>query len=117
MEYIIIFENDHKRDSHKLCFCQWTGHEEALKELCDFMIKEQTHGDFEYGYSFSYSSKHIPQSTVESMVGVRTDIHAAGISNIMTEVYDDSNTARYNSFFEFIREQVLQAKGSYNSDY
>ena len=116
MEYIIIFENDHKRDSHKVCFCQWTDHEEALKELFDFMTKEQSHGDFEYGFSFSYCSKRIPQSTVESMSGVRADVRTGGVSNIMTEVYDDLNATRYSSFFEFIREQVLQAKGSYDSD-
>ena len=79
------------------------------------MNKEQTHGDFEYGYSFSYSPKHIPYSTVESMVDVHS-VRASGISNIMTVVYDDSDIVRYNSFFEFVREQVLQCKGSYESN-
>ncbi len=66
MEFIIIFEQNHKEDEHLIHYCQWTGNEAELEKL--FMVLENADyeellgGDYS---SFWYSSVKIPESAVD----------------------------------------------------
>jgi hypothetical protein len=107
MEYIVIFENDHKDDSHTLYFCQWTGYEERLRDLCKFMTANQTHGDFGEGFSYSYSENRLSAPVVDAMADVRT----AGYTNMRCWKHDtatEKSTAAYDNFLKYVREHIAE---------
>ncbi len=66
MEFIIIFEHNHKEDEHLIHYCQWTGNEAELGKLFTVLenadYEELLGGDYS---SFWYSSVKIPESAVD----------------------------------------------------
>jgi hypothetical protein len=111
MEYIVIFENDHKDDTHMMYLCQYTGYEERLRKLCEFMIENQKHGDFGDGYSYSYCETRLPEHVVDAMECIRT----AGITNIRCWRHDNKtakNAEEYEKFFTFVKNQIIDLNQS-----
>ena len=65
MEFVIIFEHNHKENEHLIHYCQWTGNEVELEKLFAALLnadyEELLGGDYS---SFWYSSVKIPESAV-----------------------------------------------------
>jgi hypothetical protein len=66
MEFIIIFEHNHKEDEHLIHYCQWTGNEAELEKLFSALLNAEyddlAGGDYS---SFWYSDVKIPESGVD----------------------------------------------------
>ena len=105
MEYITIFQNDHKDQTHDVYFCQWTGCEDTLKEVFELLnnFDDKFDGDYGEGYSFSYDLKPIPESAVQALSGIYTR-GRTGVSFEKHNAADETKKERYEQFLDFIRE-------------
>lgn len=71
MEFIIIFEQNHKNHEHRIHYCQWTGNEAELGKL--FAAFKKANYEKLLGRdhsSFDYSDVKIPESAVNIHVQV-----------------------------------------------
>lgn len=72
MEYLVIFETNHKENETFVHYCQWTGNEAELIKLIGYIGE----ADYEELYGGDYSSvtaamnKRIPEAAVDAHVGL-----------------------------------------------
>ncbi len=105
MEYITIFQNNHKDQTHDVYFCEWN--EIRKTELLDVLeamteFEDKFEGDYGEGYSFSYNLTPIPESAVASLSGIYT----TGRTGVEFNTNNDKtpkSKKNYNQFLEFIR--------------
>jgi hypothetical protein len=104
LQYITIFQNDHKDETHDVYFCQWTGYQDVLIELITTLSEFEDKFDGEYGegYSFSYNLAPIPESAVDALSGIYTN-GRTGVSFEKHNAADETKKKRYDQFLEFIR--------------
>ena len=72
MEYIVIFERNHKEEETFLHYCQWTGNEEELGKLVKYIEKanyEELDGG-DYSSIWVATNKRVPESAVDAHVGL-----------------------------------------------
>jgi hypothetical protein len=108
MEYIIIFQNDHKDQTHDVYFCQWTGYKDALMDVFKILaeFEDKFDGDYGEGYSFSYNLTPIPESAVDALSGIYT----IGLTRVNFAKHNDSdatNKKYYDQFLDFIKQTTM----------
>lgn len=72
MEFLVIYETNHKENETFIHYCQWTGNENELNKLIQLIEK----ADYEELWGGDYSSvwvarnKCIPESAVDAHIGL-----------------------------------------------
>ncbi len=111
MEYITIFQNDHKDNFHRVYFCQLTGYEDVIARVWDILTDVDEADDIvcEHGYTFSYNRNPLAESAVDALAGMYTKGHN---SNINFMKLGDSNRREYEIILRFV-EQTCRGYLSY----
>ena len=71
MQFIVIFEHNHKENEQFLHYCQWTNNEVELEKLCrivDFALYDDMDGDY---CSFCCSRTLISESAVNEHLKIK----------------------------------------------
>lgn len=106
MQYITIFQNDHKDETHEVYFCEWNDTRKAeLLELFEFLadFDSKFDGDYGEGYSFSYNLTTIPESAVDALSGIYTN-GRTGVEFRKHDDKTDESKQKYGQFLYFIRQ-------------
>jgi hypothetical protein len=73
MEFIIIFETNHKEEEMFIHYCQWTGNEVELRKFIKY-IKEANFWELDgsdHSSLAAATNKRIPESAVDAHIGLR----------------------------------------------
>ena len=72
MEFIVIYETNHKENEMFIHYCQWTGNEKEMMKLLKYIeladYEELDGGD--YSSVWAATNKRIPESAVDAHVGL-----------------------------------------------
>jgi hypothetical protein len=91
MEFVIIFEENHKDHEYLMHYCQWTGNEAELGKLFTAIdnadYEELLGGDYS---SFDYSDVKIPESAVDVHVQIKYTFYKHTGKFVCPEFSEDS---------------------------
>lgn len=67
MEFVVVYEHNHKDEEVYIHYCQWTGNEESLTNFFD-AIENADYEQFQGGHysSFRSSTTKLPESVVNA---------------------------------------------------
>lgn len=108
MQYITIFQNDHKDETHDVYFCEWNETRKAeLLELFEFLadFDSKFDGDYGEGYSYSYNLGTIPENAVDALSGIYTN----GRTGVEFNTHNDKtpeSKQKYDQFLQFMRRTM-----------